>query len=160
MKPWGWRTGKAQGLWQFAPLWLKPAAIAVPWITVCLLLLMLHMIGGSMTAAEGVMFDLPSSGLSDGEDTPLVAFVMPMPSAGETYIFFDDARYTLGNSVSIAAFGDHLAERISKTDGKTLLVLADRSVTCDQLTQIASISRKRGLERILFANKRQEERAE
>lgn len=160
MKPWGWRTERSQGLWQFAPLWLKPAAVAVPWVTVGLLLIMLHMISGVMTSAEGVVFDLPSSDLSDGESTPLVALVMPMPSVGETYLFFDDARYTLGSDISVSAFADHLADRASKTEVKSLLVLSDRSVTCEQLMQIAAVSRRCGLERILFANKRAEAGAE
>jgi biopolymer transport protein ExbD len=106
------------------------------------------------------MFDLPASGVADGEPTPLVALVMPMRNMGETYVFFDDARYTLGNEVSVSAFSSHLSERAAKTEGKTLLVLADKSVTCDQLMQMATVARKCGLQRILFANKRAEGRSE
>ena len=160
MKTWDWRDDRESGFWKFGLLWLKAAIVAVPWITVGLLLIMLHMIGGVMTSAEGVMFDLPESALSDGEATPLVALVMPMQNMGETYVFFDDARYSLGNDVSVSSFADHLAERASKTDRRTLLVLADRTVACDHLTRIAAISRKCGLERILVANKRTEERTE
>jgi biopolymer transport protein ExbD len=112
------------------------------------------MIGGTMTSAEGVLFDLPSSDLSDGEATSLVVLVMAMPNAGETYVFFDDARYSLGSDISVSAFAEHLTDRVSKSDEKTLLVLSDRTVTCEQLIRMAAVSRKCGLERILFANKR------
>jgi len=158
--PSGLRDERDQGFWRFCLVWLKPAAAAVPWITVGLLLIMLHMISGAMTSAQGVMFDLPASGVADGEPTPLVALVMPMRNMGETYVFFDDARYTLGNEVSVSAFSSHLSERAAKTEGKTLLVLADKSVTCDQLMQMATVARKCGLQRILFANKRAEGRSE
>jgi len=157
---WGWRPEGRRGAWRFAPYWLKPAAMAVPWLSAGLLLLMLHMIGGTMTSAEGVAFDLPVSALADGEPTPLVALVMPMPNAGETYVFFDDARYSLGNDMSVAALGEHLAERSLKSGNSTLLVLADRGVDCSQLVSLASIVRRSGIERMLFANRNPEVRAE
>lgn len=160
MKTWGWRTERERGFWQFGLRWLKPAAVAVPWITVGLLLIMLHMVGGSLTIAEGVVFDLPQSGLSDGERTQLVALAMPMPNAEGICVFFDDARYILGNDSSVAAFSAHLADRAAKTGERTLLVLADKSLSCANLTQIASVSKQCGLERILFANKRREDRVE
>ena len=159
MKSWDWRSKPLRGVRKYA-LWLQPAAVAVPWIMVGMLLLMLHMIGGTLTASEGVVFDLPSTGLSDGEATPLVALVMSMPNGDETYVFFDDARYALGSDISISAFTTHLSERVAKTEGKALLVLADRNVTCEQLGRLAAVSRKCGLERILLAHKRSEVSAE
>lgn len=161
MKTWTWKLDSSRGgMWRFGPRWLKPAVVATPWITVGLLLLMLHMIGGTLTAAEGALFDLPQSGITEGEATQLVALVMVMPNSNEAYIFFDDARYSLGSDISVLAFGEHLSDRVSKTEDKTLLVLADRSVRCDQLGKIAAITRKCGLRRILFANRRTEARAE
>lgn len=160
MKTWGWGPERERGFWQLGLKWLKPTAIAVPWITVALLLLMLHMIGGTITLAEGVMFDLPKSGLSDGDATQLVALAMPMPNTDDTCVFFDDARYILGNDASVSAFATHLAERASKTGERALLVLADKHVNCGHLTEIASISKQCGLERVLFANKRREVRSE
>ena len=159
MRSWDWRTKPSRGIKRYGQI-LRPAAIAVPWIAVGLLLIMLNMISGTLTSSEGVVFDLPSAGLSDGEATPLVALVMVMPDVDETYVFFDDARYTLGNDISVAAFTTHLSERVVKTSGKALLVLADRAVTCEQLGQIAAVSKKCGLERILLARKRPEDRAE
>ena len=160
MKSWGWKVERSQGIWRLGPLWLKPAAIAVPWIMVGLLIVMLNMIGGTLTSAEGVLFDLPTSGISDGEATPLVALVITMPNVDETYVFFDDARYSLGSDISISAFCEHLSERAKKTDGKTLLVMADKAVSCEQLGKVAAAARSCGLERMLFANKRSEARTE
>lgn len=152
MSPWKWTPERTQGIWKYGPAWIKPALVAVPWITVGLLLLMLHMIGGSLTSAEGVLFDLPESGATDLANTSLVALVMPMPR--ETLVFFDDARYSVGDDLSFSAFGDHLADRADKSERKTLLVLADRRVAGGDLMKIASIARRSGVERVLFAEKK------
>lgn len=152
MKPvWGWMPELPDGMQRHIPAWLRPFFAAVPWITVGALLLMLHMVGGTFTKAEGVLFDLPSAELSDGEATPLVALVLPLQN--ETCVFFDDARYSLDDATSTAAFGEHLAERVSKVDVKTILVLSDKRVTCDEIAKVASVARHGGLERVLFANK-------
>lgn len=138
--------------------WIRPISTAIPWVTVLLLLLMLYMVGGTFTAAEGVLFDLPDAASADDEASGLVALVLPMPR--ETLVFFDDARYTLGDRVSTAAFGDHLLDRVSKVERKTLLVLADRRIAAGDLMKVAAIARKSGVERVLFAEKKQGEVAE
>jgi len=148
---WGWMPELPEGMWCHVPAWLRPFFAAVPWITAGTLLLMMHMVGGTLTKAEGVLFDLPSTDLSDGEATPLVALVLPLQS--ETCVFFDDARYSLDDAASASAFGEHLAERASKVDSRAMLVLADRRVTCEEISKVASAARASGLERILFANK-------
>jgi len=148
---WGWMPELPEGMWRFVPSWLRPFFAAVPWITVGGLLIMIGMLGGTLTRAEGVLFDLPQGGLSDGETTPLVALVLPLQS--ETCVFFDDARYSLDDGVSTAAFGEHLAERAAKVEIKSLLVLSDRRVSCEEITKVAAVARESGLEKILFANK-------
>ena len=159
MNPWNWAPGRTQGIWRHGPAWLRPLAAAVPWITVGFLLLMLHMVGGALSSARGVLFDLPdASGLEEGEPASLVALVLPMPH--ETLVFFDDARYTTGDDVSSAAFGDHLADRVGKVERKTLLVLADRRVSTGELMKIAGIARRSGVERVLMAEKRRGETEE
>ena len=152
MSPWGWTPERSQGIWKYGAAWMKPLAAAVPWLTVALLLMMFYLLGGKLTSAEGVLFDLPATELAENEPTSLVALVMPMPR--ETLVFFDDSRYSLGDEVSFAAFGEHLADRIDKAEGKTLLVLADRRVAGGELMRIAAAARKSGAERILFAEKK------
>ena len=152
MKPvWGWMPELPGGMWRHVPSLLRPFFAAVPWITVGVLLMMMYMVGGTLTRAEGVMFDLPSGWLSDGEATPLVALVLPLQD--DTCVFFDDARYSLGDDASTSAFGEHLAERASKAEAKALLVLSDRRVACEEMVKVASVARRCGLERMLFANK-------
>ena len=159
MTPWNWKPERAQGVWRTGPVWLRPFLAAVPWITVLLLVLMFHMVGGTLASSEGVLFDLPdSSGLRDGEPAALVALVMPMPResspGSSTLVFFDDARYVLGDDASEAAFGEQLAERAEKTGDSALLVLADRRVAGGELMHMADIARKGGVARILFAERR------
>ncbi len=151
---WGWRRTANLGLWRSGPQWLKPLTVAIPWITVGAALLMIHLLSGTLTAAEGVLFDLPDSGLSEGDTTSLVALVTPMKN--ETLVFFDDARYSLNDGVSATAFGEQLADRAAKAARKTLLVLADRRTTAADLMKIAALARMNGVLRILFANRRTE----
>ena len=153
MSPWKWSPERTQGIWRHGPAWIKPFAAAVPWLTVILLLLMLHMVSGTFVSERGMLFDLPeSSGLDEGDSASFVALVMPMPH--ETLVFFDDARYTMGDETSASAFAAHLEDRVSKSDRKTLLVLADRRVATGELMKIAAMARRSGVGSILFAEKR------
>lgn len=151
MIPWGWLTDRDRSPGAHALGWLRPLSAAVPWVTVLLLLQMLVLVGGTFTSAKGVLFDLPEGELAEGAGTKLVALVMPMPH--ETLVFFDDARYTLGDEVSSEAFVAQLAERAAKLGEKTVLVLADRRVAGGELMKLAGIIRRGGIERVLFAEK-------
>ena len=153
MSPWKWTPERSQGIWRHGPAWTRPLVSAAPWVTVLLLLLMLYMVSGTFVTERGVLFDLPdSSGLDEGESASLVALVMPMPH--ETLLFFDDARYTMGEDSSTAAFVAHLEDRVTKSNRKTLLVLADRRVSAGELMKIAAMARRSGVGSVLFAEKR------
>ena len=153
MSPWKWTPGKTKGIWHHGPAWLRPFLAAVPWVTVLILLEMFRLVGGTLNASDGVLFDLPdSSGLGEGEPASLVALVMPMPN--KTLVFFDDARYTIDDDASAAAFGDHLEDRAGKSERKTLLVLADRRVAMGEVMKISGIAKRSGVSRVLFAEKK------
>lgn len=152
MSPWGWSPERTQGIWRYGAGWLRPFAAAVPWITVLLLMLMMHMVGGTFTSEKGVLFDLPEGSAADGEPTGLVALVMPMPR--ETLVFFDDARYTLGDGRSAASLAEHLGQRVGRLTNKTMLVLADRRVPMGELMKFASIARQGGVSKVLFAERK------
>ena len=154
MSPWGWTPERTSGIWRHGAGWLRPFAAAVPWITVLLLLLMLHVASGTLTSAKGTLFDLPDAGLADGEATGLVA--LAIPRAHETLVFFDDSRYVLDDAASMRAFGEHLSERVSLSESKTLLVLADRRIRSGDLMNLAAVAKKGGAAKILFAQKRPE----
>ena len=154
MSAWGWRPQHTMGIWRHGAGWMRPFVAAAPWLTVITLLLMLFFAAGTLTSAKGVLFDLPGPGLAEGEATDLVALVMPR--SHETLVFFDDARYVFDDPASVATFGDQLAERIAQRRAKTLLVLADRRVPGGALMDIASVAKKSGAERILFAEKHAE----
>lgn len=150
---WNWITPRPPGLSKYGPRWLKPMAVAVPWVTVLLLLLMLYVISGTMTSAKGVFFDLPVGDQLDGSASPLVALVVP--SARDTLVFFDDARYSLGDRESVAALGEHFATRVSKVEDRTLVVMADSRVAARELARLASVARTGGIRRLLLANQQQ-----
>lgn len=154
MSPWGWTPKRAEGIWKYGPAGLRPFVAAVPWLTVFLLLMLLHVVGGTLSAAKGTLFELPDAGLGDAESTRFVALLMPMPH--ETLVFFDDARYTLGEEMSMGALGDHFSDRVAKSRDRSLTVLADRRVATGELMRFAEIARRSGFDRILFAEKREE----
>ena len=152
--PWNWTPERTLGIWRYGAAWLRPVAAAVPYVTVMLLLLMLHVAGGAMTSAKGVLFDLPAAGGADGETTKLVALLLPHDH--ETLVFFDDSRYVLGDETSLRALGENLSARTEKDDSKALLVLADRRVNCGDLMKFAEVARRNGVARMLFAGKNEE----
>lgn len=152
MRPWKWKPERTEGIWHHGAPWLRPFAAAVPWLTVLLLLMMFVIVGGTFTSAKGVLFDLPEGELAEGETTGLVALVMPMPH--ETLVFFDDARYMLGDSSSVSALTEHLSSQVRRSTRKTLLVLADRRVAGGELMRFAAIARKGGIEKVLFAERK------
>lgn len=124
------------------------------WITVAVLTLMLYMLSGTLVRSEGVIFELPETGLKEGEPAKLV--VLLMPHGRDTFAFFDDARYVLDDAAQCAQLGEQLSERAGKTGSKMLLALADRRVEAWVLMKFAAIARTSGLEKILFAQRRQE----
>ena len=154
MNGWKWMPERTQGIWRHGAPCLKPLAAAAPFLSVLLLVLQFHLSGGTFTTAKGVLFDLPAPGIAEGESTDLTALMMAMPL--KTLVFFDDSRYILGDDASVKAFGEHLAERIGKTENKTLLVLADRRVEGGELMKFAAVVRRHGVSRVLFAEKKSE----
>ena len=154
MSPWGWTPERTSGIWRHGAGWLRPFSAAVPWITVLLLLLMLHFASNTLTSAKGTLFDLPDAGLAEGEATGLVA--LAIPRAHETLVFFDDSRYVLDDAASMRAVGEHLSERVSLSESKTLLVLADRRIRSGDLMPRAAVAKKGGAAKLLVAQKRPE----
>ena len=154
MSPWGWTPERTLGIWRYGARWLRPFSAAVPWLTLLVLLMMLKFVSNTMTAAKGTLFELPDTGLSEGEATGLVA--LAIPHAHETLVFFDDSRYVLDDASSVRALGEHLAERVSRSESKTLLVLADRRVHGGDLMDIAAVAKRGGAAKVLFAQKRVE----
>lgn len=152
MSPWGWSPQRNLGIWRHGAGWVRPVLSAMPYLTVGLLLLMMHLVGGTLTASKGVLFDLPEGSFTDTADVGLVALVMPMQH--ETIVFFDDTRYLLGDPVSMRRFAEDLSEAAERNDKGTLLVLADRRVDTANLMELMSLARQSGLKKVLLAGKR------
>ena len=154
MSQWGWTPARSLGIWRYGAGWSRPIAAAIPYLTVCLLLIMMHMVGGTMTSCRGVLFDLPGGVQSDGAASELVALVMPVQH--ETMIVFDDARYLLGDAASMRSFGEDLSGSVERRTGKSLLILADRRVSTGHLMEVVSAAKRSGVDKILLAGKRED----
>ena len=153
MSQWGWTPARNLGVWRYGAGWSRPIAAAIPYLTVMLLLLMMHMVGGTLTSYRGVLFDLPDGDRTDGEASGLVALVMPVQH--ETMIMFDDARYLLGDAASMRSFGEDLAGSTERREGKSLLILADRRVSAGQLMEVVSAAKRSGVGKIMLASKQE-----
>ena len=151
MSSWGWRPERTMGIWRYGAGWLRPFVAAAPFVTVGLLILLFHLIGGKLTLAKGTLFDLPSGTVEDGEVPDLVALVMPLRH--DTVVFFDESRYLLGDAVSTRALAEHLAEHAARNEKKSILVLADRRVSGGELMAFMSLARQNGMKRVLLAEK-------
>ena len=155
MSQWGWTPARNLGIWRYGAGWSRPIAAAIPYLTVCLLLIMMHMVGGTMTSCRGVLFDLPDGAQTDGEASELVALVMPVQH--ETMIVFDDARYLLGDAASMRSFGEDLSGSVERRTGKSLLILADRRVSTGHLMEVVSAAKRSGVGKVLLAGKREDD---
>ena len=153
MSQWGWTPARNLGIWRYGAGWSRPIAAAIPYLTVILLLLMMHMVGGTMTSYRGMLFDLPEGDRTDGEVSGLVALVMPVQH--ETMVVFDDARYLLGDAASMRSFAEDLADSSERRAGKSLLLLADRRVSTDQLMEVVSAAKRSGVSKVLLASKQE-----
>lgn len=155
---WGWGSRDAALSAHHDIAWLRPFVAAAPWVTFLVLLLMMHLLGGTLAIREGVVFELPDAGIGEGESSSLVALMLPM--ARETLVFFDDARFVLGDGQSMDAFRSQLSERAGKLKERTLLVLADSRVSAGEIMRLAAAARNGGIEKILFAERRGAEEEE
>ena len=152
MSQWGWTPARNLGVWRYGAGWIRPIAAAIPYLTVGLLLLMMQMIGGTLTAYRGVLFDLPDGEFADGDSQGMVALVMPVQR--ETMVVFDDVRYLLGDAASMRSFAESLADSTERREGKSLLILADRRVSTGHLMEVVSAAKRSGVSKVLLAGKR------
>jgi len=150
--PFGWKPERFQGIWRHGTPCLKPLVEAAPWLTVALLLLLFHVIGGTLVSEKGALFDLPDTALSDGEVTGPVALLVP--NTNNTMVFFDDSRYILNDDASVQSLIDHLKETQLRFNRKTLLVLADKRISTGDLLRFTALVRESGITKVLFAEKK------
>lgn len=137
---------------------MKTLSIISAWLSVIILFGLMWMVSGKFSRAEGQLFDLPSYGDKDGVVTELVAIVFP--SARDTLVFFDDSRYSLSEDESLMKFQAHLSEAAAKFAHPSLLILADKRVTTDQLMRLTASAKKSGVEKLLLAERRVEKSVE
>ena len=151
MSQWDWTPARNLGIWRYGAGWFRPFAAAAPYLTIVILLLMMQMVGGTLTASRGVLFDLPNGELGDGVTSGLVALVMPVQH--ETMVVFDDARYLLDDAASMRSFSKDVAEEAEFREDKSLLILADRRVSTDHLMKVVSAAKCGGVSKVLLASK-------
>ena len=135
-REWGWRPAQAEGIWRHGARWTKPLFAAVPWITLALLLVMFALLGDTLTAAPGVVFDLPAPVGRQAASPDATMLVLPSANVGEsggTLAFFDDARYVLGDPQSVAILREQLLSHVQGGSARATLLCAraGRLRACD-----------------------------
>lgn len=149
---WGW-SEKRKAARSPGGDWLRPLSKAAPWLTVGVAVLMMALLSGTFSGAKGILFQLPSA--EGGETVSPGAVALVMRASGETLVFFDDARYVLNDPASLAVFVEGLKRGFSSSTNKTgdLLVLADKSVSCEELFKFAEAAKEGGAKKVLFATR-------
>ncbi len=155
---WNWLPPSDEGIWRYGAAWMRPFAASAPWLTLALLLGLTALASDRITAGAGVMLELPGTAFAEGEATTLAALAMPLAreSGGgeETFVYFDDARFTLSDPASAAMFRRSLQERVAADRSGVLLLLADRRVPAGDLMELTELARKAGVRRVEIAEKR------
>ena len=120
---------------------------------------MFGFLGDRLTAAPGVVFDLPEPVGRQAAASDMTMLVLPSANMGEdggTLAFFDDARYVLDDPQSVALLREQLIARVQAHAARaTLLVLADRRVTSGDLLRLVGIARDSGVKRVQIAERRE-----
>jgi biopolymer transport protein ExbD len=100
--------------------------------------------------------DLPARVAGQAEATGLAALVLPASGAGdETLVFFDDARYSLSDKMSVDVLRDRLSVRAGAEPSRTFLLLADRRVPAGDIMRLVDLARGSGLTRVQIAERRE-----
>lgn len=157
---WKWRPMRPEGIWKHGCKWAQPFTVAAPWITLALLLVEFSMIEGKLTAASGVVFNLPAQVSGETVAEPgLSAVVIPVAREGmsirETLVFFDDARYSLADDASVEIFRARLAERAQADASGTLLLLIDARVSSGDVLRLTGIAREAGVRYVQIGERRE-----
>ena len=153
---WGWRPRQTEGIWRHGCAWTKPLFAAVPWVTLTLLLALFAFIGDRLPQVPGLVCDLPARVAGQAEATGLAALVLPASGAGdETLVFFDDARYSLSDKMSVDVLRDRLSVRAGAEPSRTFLLLADRRVPAGDIMRLVDLARGSGLTRVQIAERRE-----
>ena len=154
---WGWQPAHSEGIWRHGCRWAKPLTAAAPWVTLALLLAMFGLVEGRLTAAPGLVFDLPASAtrMSDIPGLAVVVVVRQGATGRETVVLFDDASYSMSDDAAAETFRERLGERASSDAAGTLLVLADKRVPAGHLMRLAGLAREAGVVHVQIAEKRE-----
>ncbi len=153
---WGWRPRQSEGIWRHGCAWTKPLFAAVPWVTLAILLALFAFIGDRLPQVPGLVCDLPARVAGQAEATGLAALVLPASGAGdETLVFFDDARYSLSDKMSVDVLRDRLSVRAGAEPSRTFLLLADRRVPAGDIMRLVDLARGSGLTRVQIAERRE-----
>ncbi|MGN0847526.1 MAG: ExbD/TolR family protein [Kiritimatiellia bacterium] len=156
---WGWRPIRPEGIWKHGCKWARPLTVAAPWIALALLLVEFSLIEGRLTAAPGVVFNLPAPIGGESALPGLAAIVVPVAREGatgrETLVFFDDARYSLSDDASIDSFRGRLSVRARGEASGTLLLLADARVPSGDVMRLVGLAREAGVARVQIGERRE-----
>ena len=154
---WGWLPPSDEGIWRYGAAWMRPFAAAAPWLALAFLLGLVALADRRFTAASGVSLDLPTAPVRDADAVRLVALVLPLArevgGGEETFVFFDDTRFTLSDPASAAAFRRSLEERMAAVRPPALLLLADRRIPSGDLLNLAGLARAAGVRRVQIAER-------
>lgn len=126
----------------------------VPWLNLILILALFLMISKKITIAPGILFNLPSSPISEGAivSSPSIVLLKPMPDS-ESIAFFDDIRFRLDDAEEMNNLLSLIRSKQEKTPSSQLTLFAATDVTHGEITTLTAILKKAGIASVNVAIK-------
>jgi len=154
---WSKDVRRHRSIYRFGAAWAQILLAAVPWINAVILVVLLLAINHRMVVSPGVMFDLPRAALREGSHPGLTALMISVardvPGEDETFIFFDDDRYSVQDADQMTTLSEHVKGRVSIGANRDLLLLADKRVPHGDVMRVVNAMREAGVERVNVAEK-------
>lgn len=154
---WSKLVRRHRSIYRFGAVWAQILLATVPWVNAVILVVLLLAVNRRMVVSPGVMFDLPRAAIREGSHTGLTALMISVardvPGEDETFVFFDDDRYSVQEAEQMTTLSEHVKDRVSISANRELLLLADKRVPHGDVMRVVNAMREAGVERVNVAEK-------
>jgi biopolymer transport protein ExbD len=154
---WSRTVRRHRSIYRFGGVWAQALLTSVPWFNAVVIVVLLLAVNQRMVVSPGVMFDLPRAPLREGMQAGLTALMISVardtPGGDETFVFFDDDRFSTQDTDQMAMLSERVRNRVSLGAKRELLLLADKRVPHGEVVLLVNTVREAGVQRVNVAEK-------
>jgi biopolymer transport protein ExbD len=154
---WSKLVRRHRSIYRFGGTWAQILLSTVPWFNAVIIVVMLLAVNHRMVVSPGVVFDLPRGALREGTHAGLTALMISVardtPGEDETFVFFDDDRYSVQDADQMSILSEHAKSRVALSANRELLLLADKRVPHGDIMRFVNAMREAGVQRVNVAEK-------